>query len=152
VVPPGRCDFYGFVVFGFACRAKERSMTEGTAGPTGPGTVLLDLGADIGALILYTPAEMDGVEIEISRDDEPGAHDSHDSHGAGGADGAHAGGAHTHRTHSQVRQRPMPSATKYAAVYPGLTEGQYTIWRDADSPAGTVVITGGQITNYHWPE
>jgi hypothetical protein len=113
--------------------SKERSMTEGTAGPTGPGTVLLDLGADIGALILYTPAEMDGVEIEISRDDEPG-------------------GAHTHRTHSQVRQRPMPSATKYAAVYPGLTEGQYTIWRDADSPAGTVVITGGQITNYHWPE
>jgi hypothetical protein len=117
VIPPGRCDF-----------SKERSMTEGTAGPTGPGTVLLDLGADIGALILYTPAEMDGVEIEISH------------------------GTHTHRTHSQVRQRPMPSATKYAAVYPGLTEGRYTIWRDADSPAGTVVITGGQITNYHWPE
>ena len=69
-------------------------MTERAAGPTGPGTVVLDLGADVGALILYTPAELDGVEIEISRDDEPGAH----------------------RTHSQVRQRPMATATTYAAM------------------------------------
>src|ERR1022692_4022193 len=35
-------------------------MTERAAGPTGPGTVVLDLGADVGALILYTPAELDG--------------------------------------------------------------------------------------------
>ena len=48
-------------------------MTEPAAGPAGPGTVVLELGADIGALILYTPADMDGAEIEISRDDEPGA-------------------------------------------------------------------------------
>ena len=38
------------------------------AGPSGPGTVVMDVGGDIGALILYTPAAMDGREIEISRD------------------------------------------------------------------------------------
>jgi len=117
-------------LFAGSCFAKEYIMTEGAAGPTGPGTVVLDLGADVGALILYTPAELDGAEIEISRDDEPGAH----------------------RTHSQVRQRPLANATTYAAVYPGLTAGQYTIWRDEHAPAATAVITGGQVTNCHWPE
>ena len=38
------------------------------AGPSGLGTVVMDVGGDIGALILYTPAAIDGREIEISRD------------------------------------------------------------------------------------
>jgi len=104
-------------------------MAETAAGPTGPGTVVLELGADVGALILYTPADLDGAEIEISRDDDPGAG----------------------RTHSQVRQRPMASATAYAAVYPSLAAGQYTIWRDQHSPAATATITGGQVTSCRWP-
>jgi hypothetical protein len=106
-------------------------MTEATAGPTGPGTVVLELGADVGALILYTPAELDGAEIEISRDDAPGAR----------------------RTHSRVRQRPMATATAYAAVYPSLAAGQYTIWRDEHSPVATVTVTvtGGQVTSCRWP-
>jgi hypothetical protein len=110
--------------------AKECSMTERAAGPTGPGTVVLDLGADVGALILYTPAELDSAEIEISRDDEPGAH----------------------RTHSEVRQRPMTNATVYAAVYPSLTAGRYTIWRDEHHAVATVIISGGQVTSCRWPE
>jgi hypothetical protein len=105
---------------------RERSMTESAAGPTGPGTVVLELGADVGALILYTPAELDGVEIEISRDG-------------------------SHRTHSQVRRRPMANATTYAAVYPSLAAGQYTIWRDEEHAAATAVITGGQVTSCRWP-
>ena len=104
-------------------------MTEATAGPTGPGTVVLELGADVGALILYTPAELDGAEIEISRDDTPEAR----------------------RTHSQVRQRPMATATAYAAVYPSLAAGQYTIWRDEHSPVGTTTVTGGQVSSCRWP-
>ena len=104
-------------------------MTEPAAGPSGPGTVVLDLGVDVGALILYTPADLDGAEIEISLDDEPGAR----------------------RTHSAVRQRRLPGAPAYAAVYPGLRAGQYTIWRDEHSPAATVTITGGQVTSCRWP-
>jgi hypothetical protein len=104
-------------------------MTESAAGPTGPGTVVLELGADVGALILYTPADLDGAEIEISSDDEPGAH----------------------RTHAQVRQRPMATATVYAAVYPSLAAGRYTIWRDEHRPAAAVTITGGRVTSCNWP-
>ena len=105
-------------------------MTEPAAGPSGPGTVVLELGAGIGALILYTPADLDGAEIEISRDDDPGAR----------------------RTHSQVRQRPMATATAYAAVYPSLAVGQYTVWRDEHSLAATATVTGGQVTSCHWPD
>ena len=106
-------------------------MTEPAAGPSGPGTVIMELGADIGALILFTPADMDGEEIEISCDDEPGAK----------------------RTHAQVRARHMPGETRYAAVYPGLPAGRYTVWRDEHSPAAavTVTVTGGQVSSCRWP-
>jgi len=105
-------------------------MTESAAGPTGPGVVVMELGAGIGALILYTPPGLDGEEIEISRDDEPGAK----------------------RTHSRVRPRPLPGATKYAAVYPGLPAGHYTIWRDEHTPATAATVTGGQVSSCYWPE
>jgi hypothetical protein len=104
-------------------------MTESVAGPSGPGTVVLELGADVGALVLFTPAELDGQEIEISRDDAPV----------------------TRRTHSRVRPRHMAALTKYAAVYSDLPAGQYTIWADADHRAGRVLITGGRVTNWTWP-
>ena len=110
-------------------------MTESAAGPSGPGTVVLELGADVGALVLYTPAELDGREIEISRDD-PDARDAQDAR----------------RTHSQVRPRHMAAVTRYAAVYPDLAAGTYTIWADEHRPAGRDVITGGLVTNWSWPD
>jgi hypothetical protein len=110
-------------------------MTESAAGPTGPGVVVMELGAGIGALILYTPPGLDGEEIEISRDDEPGAL----------APGAA-------RTHSRVRPRPVPGATRYAAVYPGLPAGRYTIWRDEQTAATSATVTGGQVSSCYWPE
>jgi hypothetical protein len=45
----------------------------------------------------------------------------------------------------------MKTVTEYAAVYPGLRAGQYTIWRDERHPAATVSITGGQVTSCRWP-
>jgi hypothetical protein len=103
-------------------------MSEHRYGPTSAGTVLLDLGADTGALVLYTPAGLLGAEIEISAD-IPGAP----------------------RTHAAVRARPVPGGTRYAVVYEGLAAGRYTIWRDGDTPAGQVTVTGGQVTSHHWP-
>ena len=106
--------------------------TEAAAGPSGPGTVVMELGADVGALILYTPAGLDGREIEISRDGDPVAR----------------------RPHSRVRPRHVPTGTRYAAVYPGLPAGQYTIWCDEDRPAATatvtVTVTGGHVTSCQW--
>ena len=105
-------------------------MTEPAAGPSDPGTVVMELGGDTGALVLYTPARLNGREIEISRDGDRGAP----------------------RTHSRVRPRHQATVTAYAAVYPGLRAGQYTVWGDESTPAATAVITGGQVTSCRWPD
>jgi hypothetical protein len=90
--------------------------------------VVLELGAGVGALVLYTPADMDGREIEISCDDQGGG-----------------------RTHSQVRPRHMATGTRYAAVYPEVAAGPYTIWADERRAAGRVEIAGARVTNWSWP-
>ena len=101
-------------------------MTErARPGPSDPGTVVLELGPGIGALILDAPAALDGAEIEISRDGRP-------------------------RTHALVRPRHAPGRTGYAAVYPDLPPGEYTVWR-AGGPAGTVTVREGQVSRFRWP-
>ena len=42
--------------------------------------------------------------------------------------------------------------TAYAAVYPGLRAGQYTVWGDESTRAATAIITGGQVTSCRWPD
>jgi hypothetical protein len=103
-------------------------MTESVPGPSSAGSVVLDVGPGIGALVLHTPAKLDGAEIEISPLSPPGAR----------------------RTHSQVRERRTAGGTSFAAVYPGLAAGDYTIWRDAATAAGVVTIEGGSVASIHW--
>ena len=106
----------------------KHNVAEHVPGPSGPGSVILELGADIGALILETPPELAGREIEIRLAD---------------------GGP---RTHSLVRERRTALGLSYAAVYPVLPAGEYTVWRDDGIPAGQVTIRGGQASRFHWPE
>lgn len=75
-------------------------MNPHLSGPSGRGTVVLDLGAEVGALILYTPASMDGDEIDVNGPVS---------------------------THSMVRRRDVGTEPVYAAVYPELPEGEYVI-------------------------
>jgi hypothetical protein len=106
-------------------------MTECVPGPSGAGSVVLDLGPGIGVLVLDTPAELAGREIEVS---------------------PASGGPGAHRTHSLVRERRTGAGTSYAAVYPGLAAGDYTLWGDATTPAGTFTIDSGQVTWHRWPD
>jgi hypothetical protein len=97
-------------------------------GPSSTASVVLDIGGSIGALILQADEHHLGEEIEISRitpEGEPPAP----------------------RTHSMVRERRTDPPT-YDAVYPYLHEGDYTIWIDPATPAGTITITGGKITRF----
>ena len=103
-------------------------MTEYTPGPSSAGSVVLDVGPGVGALVLHTPAELDGQEIEISPVGAPGAR----------------------RTHSQVRERRTAGGASFAAVYPGLSSGDYTIWRDAATPAGVITVESGSVASYRW--
>jgi hypothetical protein len=104
---------------------------EPNAGPSGSGTVVLELGPGAGTLVLHTPPELNGTEIQIS---QPGD-----------------AGQHGHRTHSMVRPRHVASGTRYAAVYPGLPPGEYTIWAQDGSPAVTATVTAGEVTTADWP-
>jgi ABC-type nickel/cobalt efflux system permease component RcnA len=132
-------------------------MAEPVLGPSSAGSVVLEIGDAVGVLVLEATVELNGREIEISPVD--GLHDhAHDhdhdhdhDHAHDHAQGHDHGGAHAHRTHSMVRERGTAAGKSYAAVYPGLAVGTYTVWRDHDTPAGTVTIEGGRVTRYRWP-
>ena len=106
-------------------------MHEPMADPSGPGSVVLDLGDDVGALVLETSSALLGREIEISP-----------------VGGVTAPG----RTHSLVRERRTAAGTSYAAVYPALVAGRYLVWGHTDTPVGEVSIDGGGVTRFRWPD
>jgi hypothetical protein len=120
-------------------------MAEPALGPSSAGSVVLELGDAVGVLVIEATVGLHGREIEISpvegtdHRDHPHDHD-------------HDHGTHARRTHSLVRERGTAAGTSYAAVYPGLAAGPYTVWRDPDTPVGTVTIDGGRVSRYRWPD
>lgn len=99
-----------------------------TLAPSQTGSVMLDIGGDIGALVLYVAATEHGREIEVSP----------------------VGGGI--RTHAAVRARHLDHTTVHCVVIPGLVAGEYTVWAAPTVPAGTVTVTGGQITEVDWSD
>jgi hypothetical protein len=66
-------------------------------------SVVLDIGDDVGALVLYTSADLHGREIEVCP----------------------LGGAR--RVHSAVLERGLDERVFYAATYAELTVGEYEV-------------------------
>jgi hypothetical protein len=89
--------------------------------------VMLDIGADVGALVIYTGPELHGTEIEIS----PAARDAA-------------------RSHKQVHDRPVGVRSIYAAVFDRLPAGEYTLWVDEVARARGVAVEGATITELDW--
>ena len=126
--------------------------------------VVLDIGGDVGALVVSTPATMAGVEIEIcpsgSRGEEPDeGHEwwdgewrtHHHPSPDGQLDHSHH---HDHAAwpHVAVIARPSPRGVQHTAVYPGLVQGTYDLWVRPDGPTAlTVTITGSKVTTADWP-
>src|SRR5215469_2318555 len=102
-------------------------MTHHVDTPSRAGSVILDLGNDVGALILDAPAELNRREIEISRADD---------------------GTGARRTHSLVRERRTDAGVSYAAVYISVPAGDYVVWREDETPAGSVSVRGGHIAHF----
>lgn len=100
---------------------------EGQDPPRPDSPVVLDIGGDMGALILYVPPGLAGAEIEISRD-----------------------GSNEPRTHVAVHERRIGQQHLFAAVYGSLRAGEYTLWREPATPAATVSIAGGEVTELDW--
>jgi hypothetical protein len=122
-------------------------MAEPALGPSSAGSVVLELGDAVGVLVIEATVELNGREIEISPVEGTDHHDHPRDH-----DHAHDHNARAHRTHSRVRERGTAAGTSYAAVYPGVAAGPYTVWRDPDTPVGIVTIDGGRVTRYRWPD
>lgn len=96
-------------------------------GATGPGSVILELGEQVGALVLEVPAGLAGHEIEISPTD---------------------GGP---RTHSMVRERVTAEGVGYCAVYPDVPACEYTVWGEDGAAVGRVAVHGGEVSRFRWP-
>jgi hypothetical protein len=108
--------------------------------PDSNDNLLLDIGGDTGARVLYAAADPDPAEIEIS----PAASDQAASEHAASE---HAASEHA-RTHNVVRRREAPGGAVYAAVFPALAAGNYVVWRDSATRAGTVLVRGGEVSGF----
>ena len=99
-----------------------------TMDPSGQGTVVLTIGAGVGALVVHTPAGLHGHEIEVSPI-----------------------GDATDRTHAAVRARYVRDGVLFSMVIDNLAEGRYVVWRDPVTPLAEVDVRGGSVTEYEWP-
>lgn len=116
---------------------------------------VLDIGGDIGALILYTDAEYNEREIEVSLVDADGIelepahdHDHHHAHDQGPA--ADHGHEHGHRTHTAIHERRAGDELTYAGIYVELRAGDYRIWTDDPALPDRVTIVGGEVAEVDW--
>ncbi|HEY7827324.1 MAG TPA: hypothetical protein VIB99_03760 [Candidatus Limnocylindrales bacterium] len=125
---------------------------------------VLDIGGDIGALILYTDAEYAGREIEVSLLDEAAGQPAEAEHEHGqehdhGHDHTHEhergleGGAepgHSGRVHTAIHERRAGDLVAYAGIYPELQQGTYRVWIDDPALPNQVTIVGGEVAELDW--
>jgi len=131
-------------------------MTENENPHAGQGSVLLDIGGDVGALVVTMPSAMVGIEIEIAPVGGQSRERSqdHDHHGHDhGHDHDHGHGhGHAHRPHVAVVDRPVTDGTLPSLVFPELVEGSYELFdKGEETVLMTADITGGQVTFVEWP-
>jgi hypothetical protein len=104
---------------------------EHLAGPSGPGSVVLDIGPHAGALVLYTGEDLAGAEIEIR-----------------------PGGATWTGTHTAVRERHVNGRVLHAGVFGSLAEGTYDLRLKGGGPGSfslTVLVEAGSVTQATLP-
>jgi hypothetical protein len=88
---------------------------------------VLDIGGDVGALIIYTGPDLRGQEIEVS-----------------------PRGSDAQRTHTAVLERQVQGRSVFAALFLALPQGEYRIWTDNPNKPRTVTIIGGEVAQVDW--
>jgi hypothetical protein len=98
--------------------------------PAAAGIVVVDIGGDMGAVVIDAPSELVGAEIEIR-----------------------VVGSEWDGSHTGVWERQGPGATTAAAVFGSLRAGRYELRikdsADTEHPA-PVVVEGAQVTWVTW--
>lgn len=144
----------------------------------GQGAVTLDVGGDVGAIVVVAPVDLVGVEIEIrpveqshldvfGTDGHDGDHDQdhdhrpdhdHDhnhDHDHDHADGPGPGPAsHVHPwPHVGVVARPAGGRLVPSAVFAEVLEGRYDLYVRPHGPVRlTVDVVGGEVIEARWPD
>ncbi len=91
-----------------------------------PEALVLDIGDDIGALVLYADESCLGLEIDLTP----------------------VGAPRSHHIHTMIRRRRAVDREFIAGVYPELVEGTYTVWGIDGLPLGVVTIKGGTVGEF----
>jgi len=99
-----------------------------TMAPSGQGTVVLNIGAGIGAVVIHTPGRLHGHEIEVSPVDDPAT-----------------------RTHAAVRARYVRGGVIWSVVIDSLPAGRYTVWQDPVTPLDEVDVPEAGVAEFTWP-
>jgi hypothetical protein len=101
---------------------------EGEHGPTGPASVMADVGGDVGAAVVYAPEALVGRELEIRP--------------VGGAwDG----------THTAIRERHVGAAISWAGFFGALRAGRYEVRIKADASRSLdLEVAGATVTETTW--
>jgi hypothetical protein len=89
--------------------------------------VVLELGGEVGALVVYTDASLLHAEIEIS-----------------------AIGNDDQRSHKDVLERVVAGRSLYAAVFDRLPAGAYTLWHEDVARTRGAVVVGGSVAELDW--
>ncbi len=96
----------------------------------GQGAVLLDIGDEVGALVVAMPPSMVGEEVEVRR--------------VGGPSPAHL-------PHVAVVDRPAGDTTVPSLVFGELVEGTYELFPKGGGPVRlTADVRGGAVTEVTW--
>jgi hypothetical protein len=92
-----------------------------------PEFIVLDIGEDVGVLIVHTDPDMHGVEIEIS-----------------------PVGDDRCRSHKQVLERNIDHHPAFTAVFDGLEAGAYTLWVEGMARARGVSVEACAVAELDW--
>jgi hypothetical protein len=112
----------------------------------GQGPVLLDIGDDVGAVVVRMPPDTEGLEVEI----RPAGSTARGK--AANRDHHHHDHHDHHHPHVAVVGRLSRGVVAYTLVYPAVRQGDHEL---VPLPDGAVVLTvsveGGQVTRAAWP-
>ena len=89
--------------------------------------VVLEIGGELGALVVYTDPSLLHTEIEISPE-----------------------GDDDDRSHKDVLERVVGGRSLYAAVFDKIPAGSYTLWHDGTAITRGAAIAGGLIAELDW--
>lgn len=104
-------------------------MSEGHVQRIHTGSVVLDIGDDAGALLIYVPPAMLGEEVEILHT-QPGAA----------------------KIHTDVVEWVVNGRTSFAAVFPPLPVGRYEVCQPHSHRGEGFTLEPARVTEVDWRE